>query len=719
VSAVLADLSGIRTWADLASHLNNINNEIGKSLNDLQRIAKVNLKANPRLRELPTSTVSDALNGRRPIKMDLLESLLAAWHVPSQERERFLETWRRINAAVGQGPANAGRFDEASPRELGVHPAISIHGATDDLPGYVERDFDERLHELIARGSERGCFVLLLGKSSCGKTRSLYEAVRAIVPEWWLVQPARVQDIHDHLARPTDRTVLWLDELHRYLGADPPLRKTDVVALVRAGTIVVGTLWPNYYFARKQLLQGEAGDVYAEDRRLLELADVINVSDAFSVQEQQRASRLAATDTRIEAALEVSDTGLTQVLAAGPDLVNSWEQAPDPYARAILTAAVDARRLGVQCPLSTELLTAAMAGYLTSAQRVASPEYWTQQALLHATNMLHGAVSALTPVAGITAGSVEGYVVADYLTQHISSVRRVECPPDSLWTALVTHLHDPDDLRRMASAALVRMRYGYAERALSRLHEAGDPAAVLELVTLLRRQDRLSEAMCLIEAWSGAAPGDRRRREVRSEFIDLQARAELLRQLAELDPAAEELLYELLDDGGQAARLRDRAAAGDAVAADDLVDLLVDRGCLDELRERANGGHRFATERLADLLASLRRKDELQQRAADGDIVAALHLERLESVSRPSEADLAWLRTTADSGDEDAAIELTLMLFDNGDLDVLLAEVNAGTYLAAERYLALLAAGAATDRRLVWRVRRLGLRADGLPGTTG
>jgi hypothetical protein len=688
---------------------------------DLQRVGKGRARADVRWRELPTSTVSDALGGKRPIKKDLLESLLAAWQVSAQERDQIVAAWRRLYAALGQGPPNAGRFDEASSRELGVHPAISAADATDDMPSYVQRDFDGRLQDMLTRGVDRGCFVILMGGSSCGKTRSLYEAVRNVVPDWWLIQPTRTQEIRDLLARPTERTVVWLDELHRYLGADPPLRKADFVTLVRAGTIVVGTLWPTHYFARKQLRQTD-GDIHADDRHLLEFADVIAVPEDLSVDERQRAGRIAATDSRIEAALAVSDAGLTQVLAAGPDLVNSWEQAPDPYGKAIISAAADARRLGVHSPLSAGILTEAMAGYLSPAHRVRQPASWLDQALRHATNELHGAVAALTPVAGEWAGSVEGYVVADYLTQHIGRFRRVECPPASLWTALITQVCNPDDLRRLASAALVRMRYWYAEQALRRLCGAGDPAAAAELTIVLRRQDRLSEAVNAVDTWIAADPKGTRPQAVHAELVHLQARAEQLRQQAAHDPVAVELLAELLADGGLADALRTRAVNGNAVAADELADVLADRGCLDELRERADGGHGYATGRLAELLASLGHVDELQRRADAGDSAAAVHLTRIGERRHDAESiddELAQLRAAADGGDEEAATELTTLLFDAGDQSALLAEVNAGTYLSDERYLALLTANPRVDRSQVRQIRAFGLRADGRPGGSG
>ena len=716
----LSDLSVVHTWPEFAGHLKGVHQRSGLTLGELEKIGR--RLADGRLRDLPRSTVSDALSGKRPMRKDLLESLLAAWRVPKAEYAEVVDAWQRINAAVGLGPANARRVDEASPRELGVHPAIAADGVHDDLPAYVTRDFDDKLRDLIARGAESGCFVLLVGGSSWGKTRSLYEAVRLVVPSWWLVQPARTQEIHDLRAAPTERTVLWLDELHRFLGADPPLHREHVVSLVRTtGMIVVGTLWPRYYLMCKHLPTGGA-DLHAEDRLLLDIADVISVPEELTENERRSAARAATGDSRIKTALAMSDAGLTQVLAAGPDLVISWEQAPDPYSKAIISAAADAYRLGVQSPLPEEVLVEAMVDYLTPARRAAPVADRLDRALAYATSQVNGAVSALSSVARAQAGRVDGYVVADYLTQHIGRVRRATCPPDSLWMALVTHVRDSDDLRRLAGTALARLRYRYAERALHKLWQMGDRAVVEQLVALLRRQDRLGEAIALADIWVAADPSDQPRRVLLAGLFKVQQRAEELRQGTADDPRAAELLAELLLDGGRADALRQRAATGDAVAIEDLAESLADRGCLDELREWADGGHSFAAERLADLLGSLSREEELEGRAQAGDPVAARYLARLRernSEAGSQSAELARQRAAADSGDQDAATELIALLFDASDRGALLAEVNAGTYQAAERYLALLNADPAADRREIRRIRQFGLRADGSPDGPG
>jgi hypothetical protein len=149
---------------------------------------------------------------------------------------------------------------------------------------------------------------------------------------------------------------------------------------------------------------------------VLDLADVVRIAPEFSPAEQERAQVAARRDRRLPVALEVSGYGLTQTLAAAPQLVARWEdaRAADPYAWAVLTAALDAARLGARAPLSAEFFRAAAPGYCTGAQQAEAPDNWFGQALAYATEKLHGAAAALTP-AGTGMGQLAGYTVADYL----------------------------------------------------------------------------------------------------------------------------------------------------------------------------------------------------------------------------------------------------------------------------------------------------------------
>jgi hypothetical protein len=594
------------------------------------------------------------------------------------------------------------RVDMAFPRDLGIHSAVPTAAGEDGLPTYVERDLDFSLRTaLTGKLPKRGSFVVLVGGSSTGKTRSLYEAVYELVPNWRLEQPAEAADLLEWKNAPPHDTVFWLDELHHYLGAHPPLTAECVRALVRHGNLVVGTLWPDQY------ARWTAGrdDVHA----LVKSADVIPVPDELSPAERAAAAEVARRDSRIHDALRSGTVGMTQVLAGGPRLVMCWEQPANPYARAMITVAADAHRLGVQSPLSEGLLAHAMFGYLQPQHRVKPTEYWLTQALPHATGPLYGDVSPLFPVDDGRAGTLAGYTIADYLAQHVRGKRRTDPVPHEAWYALVTGLRRRDDLRRLALAASARLRYHYAEGALTRLvAEFGDGRAVAELADLLVRQDRLAEAQDVLGDRLAAHPDDRLAARKLARVQELRRRVEKVRARGTATEVAE-----ILADGGVCDSLRQEAAAGDAIAADRLVEILYDRGCVRELRRRAEGGELRSAEALADLFAGWGDVEELRARAGAGDRAAELRLTKLQRDAdrgAAPEYEIGTLRRAVDEGDPEAPGKLCSLLFDLRDEANLRAELEAGTAGAAERLLALYTA---QDNPSLVRLRAFGLTADG------
>ena len=380
-------------------------------------------------------------------------------------RDRWVAAWM----ASARYPAGGIRVSQADPRRLGVHAAISVPGVPDEVPPeYVPRDADDGesgVRAKVAAAAERGGFVLLVGGSSVGKTRCAFEAVTALLSDWWLVHPAGPDEFAALVQAPPRRTVVWLDELQRYLDGERGLTGGVVRALLNAPhpAVIIGTLWPDRYNAYTAVPAPGAADPYAREREVLDLAAVIRIAPEFSPAEQDRARAAAARDPRLTVALKAAGYGLTQTLAAAPQLVARWEdaQTADPYAWAVLTAALDVARLGARAPLSADLLRAAAPGYCTSQQQAEAPDNWFEQALAYATDKLHGAVAALSP-AGAGMGQVAGYIVADYLIQHASRERRYARVPASTWDAVLSHLRDPADAARLADSARNRLLYRYA-----------------------------------------------------------------------------------------------------------------------------------------------------------------------------------------------------------------------------------------------------------------
>jgi len=665
----------------------------------------------------------------------------ARWD-PGDAAGRARDLWVAARMASARYPAGGVRVDQADPRRLGVHAAISVAGIPDEVPPeYVRRDADgggSGIRAKIAAAAQRGGFVLLVGGSSVGKTRCAFEAVTALLPDWWLVHPAGPREVTALAAAPVPRTVVWLDELQRYLDGEHGVGGGAIRALLNApdAMVIIGTIWPDRYTAYTTPPSIGGADPYARERQILDLADVVRIGPVFSGAEQSRARAAAVRDPRLQEALGSAGYGLTQTLAAAPQLVAFWEdaQTDHPYAWAVLAAALDAAHLGARAPLTADLLRAATPGYCTSQQRAEAPDDWFEQALAYATGKLHGAVSALRP-AGASMGQVAGYTPADYLIQYVSRKRRSARVPASTWNALISHIPDPADSGRLAHSASRRLLYHYAislyrhaadddETAAQELAkllarrgdwdelrtraDSGDGHAAEELAKLLDRQGDLDELRTRADSGDGHAA---RRLADRG---DPERAMSVLRALADSgDAYAAEELADLLARRGDLDELRARADSGDAYAAEELADLLADQGDLDEAIQMFRAladANPYTTRRLAELLAQRGDLDELRARADADDWAASGELARLLA----RRGDLDELRARADSGDEDAASELADLLAKRGDLEgalqVLRTLANVGGYVARPLQVLLTKQGCSEE---AGRLIRFGLNPDG------
>ena len=636
-----------------------------------------------------------------------------------QQRTRQALSWMLRNAGLAR-PAGAVRTGEADPRKLGVHAAISVPGVPNEvLPEYVPRDVDTAEYGVQAKvtaAAEQGGFVLLIGGSSVGKTRCAVETVRTLPPDWWLVHPVGPDEVAALAAWPTPETVVWLDELQRYLDGEHGLTSGVVRALLNAPhpAVIIGTLWPDRYTAYTTVPAPGAADPHARERQVLDLAAVVRIDPAFSPAEQVRARDAAARDPRLKIALdaaaqdragaavardprpkiglEADQYRLTQALAAAPQLVARWQdaQTASPYAWAVLTAALDAARLGARAPLRADFLRTAAPGYCIGQQRQTEPpDNWFEQALAYGTAKLHGAAAALSP-ARADMGQVAGYTAADYLVQLASRERRYERVPASTWEAILSHISDPADTARLAHSARNRLLYRYATPLYRHAAEAGDGAAALRLAELLTERGDLNEA---------------------AQIHDRAVR--ILRAQAEAgDGAAASRLAELLTERGdlnEAAQIHDRAVrilraqaeAGDGAAASRLAELLTERGDLNEaaqihdravriLRAQAEAGDGAAASRLAELLTE---RGDLNEAAQIHDRAVRI------------------LRAQAEAGDGAAASRLAELLTERGDLDGLRARVDAGDGAAASRLPGLLTKQGRGEE--AEQLRRYGLNPDG------
>jgi hypothetical protein len=168
--------------------------------------------------------------------------------------------------------------------------------------------------------------------------------------------------------------------------------------------------------------------------------------------------RRSAGDPRLrEAARRAEDGELTQYLAGAPALLERYETAP-AGAGALLTAAMDLRRLGHGPALPVDLLQAAVPAYLTDREwnAVRRHEDWFGSVLAYAEQPCHGAHQPLTrmwPRSGQPEPNQPQYRLADYLEQVGRQQRRRALVPPLVWHESVARVNTPLDARQLGAAA--------------------------------------------------------------------------------------------------------------------------------------------------------------------------------------------------------------------------------------------------------------------------
>ncbi|MEU4206062.1 hypothetical protein AB0B79_37430 [Streptomyces sp. NPDC039022] len=361
------------------------------------------------------------------------------------------------------------------------------------LPTYVQRPHDaetrRRLTEIAA--GERTELLVLRGGSCVGKTRTAFEAVRACLPTWQLIYPKTAAAVitaceEGALAA---RTVIWLDDAHQLLME--PWGEAAAAAvrqlLERPGPgVVIATVWPEHYKALTALPKTASDrDPHRQARAMLRSHPPVEVPTVFTEDAQAELRRAARTDRALRVALEsVAQPGaVTQTLAAGPDLLDHWAQAAHPYGKAVITAAVDARRLGVRSALPAALLRNAAEAYLEPEERTKAPSDWFEQALEYSLEQIKDVTSALQPVArpeGMGA-QIDVFDLADYLEEHGAAQRRGRVPAEAFWRSAFQHLQGGDDLDRLGTQAFSKGRYRWARQLHLGAAERGYAPAVESL----------------------------------------------------------------------------------------------------------------------------------------------------------------------------------------------------------------------------------------------
>ncbi|MBP2330094.1 TPR repeat protein [Kibdelosporangium banguiense] len=628
------------------------------------------------------------------------------------EIERVRKLWRH---AAAQRPL--GRLiSEVSPGDLEVHVAGlgQGHDTLPELPPYVVRPHDRLVRHAVEQAmAGRSAIAILVSDSTSGKTRACYEALhwtpdsrtKSLAGSGWhvwpAISPADVQAVIRDLPHVGPRTVVWLNEIQRYLHEPESQLARQVAdglrellaARARGPVLVLGTLWPDLWSQLTRRPQSREEDTFASIRLLLD-GRCIPLPDTFT-DEEREAARNTGDPRLIEAADRAEDGAVTQYLAGVPDLLQRYELAR-PAVKAVIHAAMDARRLGHSEWLTASLLRDIALSYLDRRElrKVERTPDWFAEAISELTRLGDADTSVLT------ADARSRYRLEGYLDQHGGRNRMSVVPSEGFWDGCIEHCDQPDDLASLAKSAQWRHRLKIAAALYSKASRVGHPYAPVMLAEMRSESGHsvVDEKLYRDAADAGhpyallflAEMKERAGDHDGAERIALNAarngRPAALARLVELRERAgdredaERLAHEAADARqptllGNLVMMRERA--GDHEDAERLAQQSLRSGPptaltnLARMRERA--GDRQAAERLAGQAARAGHPDALamlaEMRAEAGDRQDAQRL--TESAARAGHPDtlatLGMMREQA--GDDQGAEELYRKAIEAGHLD--------------------------------------------------
>jgi hypothetical protein len=254
---------------------------------------------------------------------------------------------------------------------------------------YIERDKQAEVDSaLMARRP-----LLIVGHSMAGKTRLAGSRVRELCPDATLLVPLPGAALRELVAHRLElaNTIVWLDDLERFLTGENWLDPGLLDALVVGGAEIVATIRRN------------ALEVYrpSDEARPPQWETVsrftrIDLARQLSVKESQNVDANIADGAVREA---IHHYGLAEYLGAGPEAVDRFDNGETecPVGAALVRAAIDWRRAGLARLVRPHDLRAALHIYLQERPDVSVDEDSVTAGLRWAMEKVNETVSLLVP----------------------------------------------------------------------------------------------------------------------------------------------------------------------------------------------------------------------------------------------------------------------------------------------------------------------------------
>ncbi|GGX73327.1 tetratricopeptide repeat protein [Streptomyces hiroshimensis] len=405
------------------------------------------------------------------------------------------------------------RVGQVDPYDIGIARSKYSDQASDpadDAAPYVPRHRqDDQLDAALADAR----FVVLVGRSKAGKSRTLYEALRRGLPGARLIVPRRHSPDHrvlDDISRlnlPTgqDRSVLWLDDLHHYLqpgGLD--LQILDRLGRRNPAVTVVATL-PAKQRAALTAMENDLGRVA---RTVLGKAHTVELPSHLAAEDAALARQLYPRE-------DFSTRGIGELMVAATALEQRFDDAAEscPAGWALVKAATDWHRMGMTAPVPEAVLSELFDAYLSEARSPFDADASLYRAsLAWAREPVAGSIALLERVSGPDGRSA--YAGSPYLSEYLDS--RTEDPaapvPLFAWEYLAGR-QPAGELLRTSYMALIREESGIAVRILQQVARTADDPDSSARASLMLGEIRLyegdfQEAMALFGTAASSAVED-------------------------------------------------------------------------------------------------------------------------------------------------------------------------------------------------------------------
>jgi hypothetical protein len=296
---------------------------------------------------------------------------------------------------------------------------------------YISRDVEKNLD--LALTARQPVPVLVVGHSMAGKTRLAAFRVQTLFPDAPLLVPASGKALRQLVDAGLEvtGTILWLDDLERFIRGDDALDSGLLDRLVAARAVIVATIRTNELEPYRS----------RNEKRPVEW-DVLSRFHQVPLQRRLTDRELDEVKATIEdqKVLDaVSRYGLAEYVGAGPDAVSRFDSGETlcPVGHAFIRAAVDWRRAGLARLVPFSILEDSLPQYLEGRDDVVRDADAIEQALSWATEKINETVALLLPYHATEARIEDSrlFEAFDYL---VDTIAQRQVPIPALMWKLVT-----------------------------------------------------------------------------------------------------------------------------------------------------------------------------------------------------------------------------------------------------------------------------------------